>query len=140
MKSHISVTVPTVERGLRLVDFCSIDITGLKPVILSTSGRSSPPINCLAYAEKLSKYLRCPSAYIVSNANDDLPLPLSPVMTTSWFRGMLTSMFLRLWTRLPNTSIVSGSAIERLLSSVAEGFNKVWGIVASMDMEFAKVS
>jgi hypothetical protein len=33
--------VPTVERGLRLVVFCSIEIAGLKPSIESTSGRSA---------------------------------------------------------------------------------------------------
>ena len=75
--------VPTVERGERETVFCSIEITGLNPSILSTSGRSKPPKNCRAYAEKVSKYLRCPSANIVSNAKDDFPLPLSPVKTTN---------------------------------------------------------
>ena len=37
--------VPTVERGLLLVVFCSIAITGERPSILSTSGRSKPPKN-----------------------------------------------------------------------------------------------
>ena len=32
--------VPTVERGLRLVVFCSIEIAGLRPSMESTSGRS----------------------------------------------------------------------------------------------------
>ena len=45
IKSYISVIVPTVERGFLLVVFCSIAITGLKPDILSTSGRSIPPRN-----------------------------------------------------------------------------------------------
>ncbi len=40
--------VPTVERGLLDTVFCSIDMTGLKPSILSTSGLSSQPKNCLA--------------------------------------------------------------------------------------------
>ena len=34
------MVVPTVDRGFLLVVFCSMEITGLKPVILSTSGRS----------------------------------------------------------------------------------------------------
>ena len=34
------MTVPTVERGLPLVDFCSIEIAGLNPSIKSTSGFS----------------------------------------------------------------------------------------------------
>jgi hypothetical protein len=46
-KSYISVIVPTVDLGFLLDDFCSIAITGLKPVILSTSGLSIFPINCL---------------------------------------------------------------------------------------------
>ena len=38
-------TVATVLRGLRLVDFWSIEIAGLKPSILSTSGLSIIPKN-----------------------------------------------------------------------------------------------
>jgi len=53
-----------------------------------------PPINCLAYAENVSMYLRCPSANNVSNAREDLPLPDNPVNTTSLFRGMTKSTFL----------------------------------------------
>lgn len=41
--SYISVVVPTVERGFLFVVFCSIEITGDNPVILSTSGRSILP-------------------------------------------------------------------------------------------------
>src|SRR3569832_1928827 len=41
---------------------------------------------------------------MVSKANDDLPLPLKPVMTTSLLRGIVTSIFLRLWTRAPYIS------------------------------------
>ena len=40
--------VPTVDRGLLLVVFCSIEMTGESPSILSTSGLSNPPKNCLA--------------------------------------------------------------------------------------------
>ena len=88
--------VPTVERGLLLVVFCSMAITGDNPSILSTSGRSNPPKNCLAYAEKVSIYLLCPSAYIVSNANDYFPEPETPVITTSFSRGIVTSIFFKL--------------------------------------------
>jgi len=35
------VIVPTVERGLRLVDFWSIETAGLRPSMKSTSGRST---------------------------------------------------------------------------------------------------
>ena len=34
-------------------------------------------------------------------SKEDLPDPLSPVMTTSWSRGMMRSMFLRLCSRAP---------------------------------------
>src|SRR6056297_1976033 len=44
---------------------------------------------------------RYPSAKRVSKASDDLPDPLTPVMTTSFSRGMETSKSLRLWTRAP---------------------------------------
>ena len=37
--------VPTVDRGLFEVVFCSIAITGERPSILSTSGRSIEPRN-----------------------------------------------------------------------------------------------
>ena len=40
-----SVIVPTVERGLRLVDFWSIETAGLRPSMKSTSGRSTWPRN-----------------------------------------------------------------------------------------------
>ena len=47
-KSYISVIVPTVERGLFPVVFCSMAMIGLKPSMLSTWGFSSMPIKCLA--------------------------------------------------------------------------------------------
>ena len=49
--------VPTVLRGFLLVVFWSIEILGDKPSMESTSGFSTPPINCRAYADKLSTYL-----------------------------------------------------------------------------------
>lgn len=47
--------------------------TSESPSICLTLGFSIVPKNCLAYADKLSIYLLCPSAYIVSNASDDFP-------------------------------------------------------------------
>ena len=43
--------VPTVERGLRVVDFWSIDTAGDRPSMKSTSGLSIWPRNCRAYAD-----------------------------------------------------------------------------------------
>ena len=40
--------VPTVERGLRLADFWSMEIAGDRPSIMSTSGLSICPRNCRA--------------------------------------------------------------------------------------------
>src|SRR5215510_2357091 len=44
---------------------------------------------------------------MVSNASDDLPDPLRPVMTVSVFRGISTSIFFRLCWRAPCTVIRS---------------------------------
>src|ERR1700674_4584005 len=52
---------------------------------------------------------------MVSKTSDDLPDPDRPVMTTSRWRGMSTSMFLRLWTRAPRTEIQLCAMILRLL-------------------------
>src|SRR3954469_332561 len=40
---------------------------------------------------------------MVSNASDDFPEPLSPVITVSVFRGISTLMFFRLCWRAPRT-------------------------------------
>src|SRR3990167_6853810 len=42
---------------------------------------------------------------MVSNASVDLPDPESPVMTTNFSRGILTSMFFKLWVFAPLTVI-----------------------------------
>src|SRR6266545_6287153 len=55
---------------------------------------------------------------MVSNAREDFPEPDSPVMTTSWSRGISTSMFLRLCSRAPRTRIRS-LAIRRHSNSSA---------------------
>src|SRR2546430_15688610 len=73
--------VPTVERGLREVDFWSIDTAGDRPSMKSTSGLSIWPRNCRAYAESDSTYRRWPSAKIVSKARLDFPDPDKPVNT-----------------------------------------------------------
>src|SRR4029453_3969419 len=44
---------------------------------------------------------------MVSNASDDLPEPDSPVITTSWSRGISRSTFLRLCSRAPRRQIRS---------------------------------
>src|SRR2546423_2282803 len=44
---------------------------------------------------------------MVSRARDDLPDPERPVTTTSLLRGISTSMFLRLCSRAPLTTILS---------------------------------
>ena len=88
--------VPTVDLGFREPVFCSIDMAGDKPSIVSTSGFSIKSKNCLAYAESDSTYRLCPSAYIVSNANEDLPEPDGPVITTNLFFSISTLISLRL--------------------------------------------
>src|ERR671917_382058 len=95
--------VPTVDRGLRLVDFWSIDTAGLRPSMKSTSGLSIWPRNCRAYADSDSTYRRWPSAKIVSNARLDLPEPDSPVNTIRASRGRSSETSLRLCSRAPRT-------------------------------------
>ena len=78
-----------------------MDIAGESPVINSTSGFFIIPRNCLAYEERDSTYLLCPSAYIVSKARELFPHPETPVKTTILFFGMLTETFLRLFSFAP---------------------------------------
>ena len=99
------MTVPTVDLGFLDVVFCSIDIAGDNPSILSRSGFCIISRNCLAYAESDSTYLLCPSAYIVSKASDDFPDPDSPVMTMSECLGRSIFIFLRLCSLAPLTLI-----------------------------------
>src|SRR6267142_1331083 len=114
--------VATVERGLRDVVFCSIEIAGESPSISSTSGFSICSRNCLAYAESDSTYRRCPSAYTVSNASDDFPDPLTPVTTVSALCGISTLTFFRLCTRAPRMRKNSCcSRMGGMVSFVAKG-------------------
>ena len=62
-------------------------MAGESPSMQSTSGLSIIDRNCRAYAESDSTYRRCPSAYRVSNASEDLPEPDRPVITISRSRG-----------------------------------------------------
>jgi hypothetical protein len=48
------VIVPTVERGLVLVVFCSIEMVGVSPRMRSYFGLSICPRNWRAYEERLS--------------------------------------------------------------------------------------
>src|SRR2546428_1024431 len=84
-----------------------MEIAGDSPSIESTSGFSICSRNCRAYADSDSTYRLCPSAKIVSKANDDFPEPETPVMTTYLFRGTTTSMFLRLCSRAPRMTMES---------------------------------
>lgn len=93
--------MPTVDLGFLKNVFWSTDIEGERPSIESTSGLSRFPVNCLAYEDKDSIYLLCPSAKIVSKASDDLPDPLRPVITDILFLGISTSTFLRLFCLAP---------------------------------------
>src|SRR5215467_10594360 len=55
---------------------------------------------------------------MVSKARDDLPEPETPVTTVSALWGISKSMFLRLWTRAPRTTIDSlEESIKSVISS-----------------------
>src|SRR4029077_15466391 len=105
-----------VERGLREVVRCSMEIAGESPSMESTSGFSICSRNWRAYADSDSTYRRCPSAKIVSKASDDLPDPETPVMTTNLLRGTTTSMFLGLCSRAPRMTMDSMCGCGRVVS------------------------
>src|SRR3954447_14931622 len=111
--------VPTVDRGLRDVDFWSIDTAGDRPSMKSTSGLSICPRNCRAYAESDSTYRRWPSAKIVSKARLDFPDPDRPVKTIRLSRGRSTETSFRLCSRAPRTIRRSDTSS---LSAVLEGY------------------
>ena len=48
------VIVPTVDRGFWPLDFCEMEIDGLKPEMRSTSGLGICPRNCRAKLDRLS--------------------------------------------------------------------------------------
>jgi hypothetical protein len=80
-------------------------MAGDKPSMISTSGLSIIDKNCLAYEERDSIYLLCPSAKIVSNANEDFPEPDNPVIVISLSLGISKLIFLRLCVFAPLTKI-----------------------------------
>src|SRR5215472_14379054 len=102
--------VPTVDLGLRLAAFWSMETAGDSPSIKSTSGLSIWPRNCRAYADRLSTYLRWPSAKVVSKARLDFPEPESPVNTIMASRGRSRETSLRLCSRAPRTTSRSATA------------------------------
>src|SRR6516225_503231 len=103
--------VPTVDRGLRLAAFWSIETAGDSPSMKSTSGLSICPRNCRAYADSDSTYRRWPSAKMVSNARLDLPEPDSPVNTIRESLGRSSERSLRLCSRAPRTTRRSATAL-----------------------------
>ena len=72
---------------------------------MSTSGLSIIDKNCLAYDDKDSIYLLCPSAKIVSKARDDFPEPDKPVIVISLFLGSSRLIFFKLCVLAPLTKI-----------------------------------
>src|SRR5579875_576232 len=121
--------VPTVDRGLRLAAFWSIETAGDSPSMKSTSGLSIWPRNWRAYADRASTYRRWPSAKIVSKARLDLPDPDSPVNTIRESRGRSIETSLRLCSRAPRTR--SRSATWGLSSLWALRLNKLSETVLS---------
>src|SRR5215467_9478429 len=63
---------------------------------------------------------------MVSNARDDFPEPLSPVMTTRRSRGMSTQRFLRLCWRAPRTAITLLTVMIPRQPRVGEGARGRW--------------
>src|SRR5581483_11599684 len=60
---------------------------------------------------------------MVSNASEDLPEPDRPVMTMSLLRGSSTSMFLRLCSRAPFTTILSMSSPRGALAPLGADYH-----------------
>lgn len=102
-----SVAVPTVERGSEPIRCWSTVIAVVNPSSTSTSGRASVGMKPWRNALYVSLIIRCDSAAIVSNTNELLPDPETPVNTVRRRLGssMLTS--LRLFSRAPCTRIRS---------------------------------
>src|SRR5215472_15965299 len=126
--------VPTVERGLRFVDFWSMDTAGDRPSMKSTSGLSIWPRNCLAYADSDSTYRRWPSAKIVSKARLDLPDPDSPVNTIRASRGRSMETSLRLCSRAPRTTSRSATARSSLRHTVGGSTQRLAIVVGGSEI------
>src|ERR1700710_2637314 len=56
---------------------------------------------------------------MVSKAKEDLPLPLTPVNTTNLFLGMAMSMFFRLCSRAPKTSMKSSLRLSISIDEIS---------------------
>ena len=85
-----TVTVPTVERGLRLASVCDTRMAGDAPVMRSTCGLRMPS------SPSASRYWRWHSLNSTSTSSVDLPDPDSPVNATSLPFGMSRETPLRL--------------------------------------------
>ncbi len=93
--------VPTVDRGLFEVVFCSMAITGESPSILSTSGFQDSLK--LPYIGRKSFHIAALSLRIegIKSQGEDLPLPESPVITTNFSLGIERLTFFKLCTLAP---------------------------------------
>src|SRR5690606_18552658 len=60
---------------------------------------------------------------MVSKASEDLPEPLTPVMTMSRLAGSVTSMFLRLCVRAPRTTIGLRAGLSAWTVSLMVGWS-----------------
>ncbi len=81
--AFVSVTVPTVERGLAPIRSWSTMIAVVSPSRTSTSGRASVGMKPCTNALYVSLIIRCDSAAIVENTSELLPEPETPVNTVS---------------------------------------------------------
>src|SRR5438270_13465599 len=65
---------------------------------------------------------------MVSKASDDLPEPLSPVITVKVLRGISTEMFFKLCWRAPRTvMLLIAMDLLNLVRKTATTPNKTWG-------------
>jgi hypothetical protein len=101
------VAVPTVERRLLPIGCWSTRIAVVSPSSTSTSGRARVGMKPWMKALYVSLISRCDSAAIVSNTNELLPEPETPVNTVSRRFGISMLTSLRLFTRAPCTRIRS---------------------------------
>src|SRR4051812_11302766 len=69
---------------------------------------------------------------MVSKASEDFPEPERPVTTTSLSRGISTSMFLRLCSRAPLTTILSIALVTGSGSGSARGRFKFWAFMLGL--------
>src|SRR6266851_4433384 len=67
---------------------------------------------------------------MVSKASDDLPDPLTPVMTISDRGGSVTSTFLRLWVRAPRTTIWPRVSVLAIFAIYGVA---IWGVAMEVE-------